>query len=385
MAAGLVSCKKESKEMASPKELALEQSSHTWYYFQDNKLNQIEKIQDVPSFPKKPWTEAVRISSFGCLPDNDDKSKSQKAYAIANRLGIIEFQDDKINLFKDEAFFAGKTAGNLVFWENNPIFSVYKSTFFGDSLRKVKGSLHSFLLQFDIHNKMILPVLNVENLALNNQELQDSSQTEITDFIWDGNTWTVCKKKSDDSSVEFSYMTFQPKKEISQVTPNSADQMLYKTPSDEETFRKLQSHKDFSSAPERIKSLLSNMQEKSSFILKCHTAGGSSPRTFENKVNEYSNPLMGNAILSDSWCAAFFQDGTLFLNGALSRSRIINKGKNIAFKLPKLPAGFVYNGFVFSGKNLYAFWEETEFYKTGRSGLISVPLTPIISKIEESK
>ena len=94
---------------------------------------------------------------------------------------------------------------------------------------------------------------------------------------------------------------------------------------------------------------------------------------------------MGNAILSDSWCAALFQDGTLFLNGALSRSRIINKGKNIAFKLPKLPAGFVYNGFVFSGKNLYAFWEETEFYKTGRSGLISVPLTPIISKIEESK
>ena len=109
MAAASVSCKKESKEMASPKELILEQSSHTWYYFQDKKLNQIEKIQDVPSFPKKPWTEAVRISSFGCLPDNDDKSTSQKAYAIANRLGIIEFQDDKINLFKDEAFFAGKT------------------------------------------------------------------------------------------------------------------------------------------------------------------------------------------------------------------------------------------------------------------------------------
>ena len=43
----------------------------------------------------------------------------------------------------------------------------------------------------------------------------------------------------------------------------------------------------------------------------------------------------------------------------------------------KLPEGFSYGEFTIQGHTLYASWEETDFYKTARSGFISVDLAAI--------
>ena len=80
------------------------------------------------------------------------------------------------------------------------------------------------------------------------------------------------------------------------------------------------------------------------------------------------------AILSQSWSAALFEDGTLFLEGALPGRHILRSGMPVAIRLPKLPTGFIYTDFVISGTTLYAAWEETAFYKTGRAGFLQVNL-----------
>ena len=64
-------------------------------------------------------------------------------------------------------------------------------------------------------------------------------------------------------------------------------------------------------------------------------------------------------------------------------SPVLNGGKTVALKLPKLLAGYVYSGFTVSGSSLYAAWEETSFFKTGRSGFICVDLDAVLYKVEK--
>ena len=104
-------------------------------------------------------------------------------------------------------------------------------------------------------------------------------------------------------------------------------------------------------------------------------AGGSSPRIYANNVaGSTEKELNATAILSQSWSAALFEDGTLFLEGALPGKHILRSGKPVAIRLPKLPVGFIYSDFVISGTTLYAAWEESSFYKTGRAGFLQVNL-----------
>ena len=75
---------------------------------------------------------------------------------------------------------------------------------------------------------------------------------------------------------------------------------------------------------------------------------------------------------------ALFEDGTLYLNGALYGNKILNNANTVALRLPKLPHGYRYSDFGISGTDLFASWEESDFYKTGRSGFIQVDLGKIL-------
>lgn len=101
---------------------------------------------------------------------------------------------------------------------------------------------------------------------------------------------------------------------------------------------------------------------------------------FSKNVNNsaVNQTLNANAIIAESWTAVLFQDGTLYLDGALYNKSILNKGNPLALRLPKLPAGYTYNEFVISGTSLYASWEETSFFKTGRSGFIQINLDSLL-------
>ena len=113
------------------------------------------------------------------------------------------------------------------------------------------------------------------------------------------------------------------------------------------------------------------------FALECKTAGGVSPRYFTTTLDG-DGLTHASTIISDGWICAVFSDGTTYFNGALEGRHIVNSGKNMAFRLPKLPEGYVYSSFCISGNKMAVSWEESDFYKTGRSGFLVVDLGKVL-------
>lgn len=366
------SCRKSSKEFAG-QEISETKAKHSWYYFSDGNLKTAEGISSVPEIPFKPWTEAARISDISV---QDSKNESvPKGFALVNRTGILVFNDGEAKLFQDSEIFSNSTQENLVFYNETPVFSVYRNSFFNQKIQPA-NSMHVFLAQFNTEQNVCYPVLTVENLGL-------PETAEITDFIWDGQFWTCNVKDSGSGNekINFSYLTFQPKTELTSISPQTAENSIFVTAATEKGFRNAKSPADFSKAPERIKKLVASIPENFSFSVKVKTASGHSPRIFENSRSRADTEnLEAAAILSDTWAACLFSDGTFFLNGALFENRILNHGKNVALKLPKMPSGFFYKEFAISGSHLYASWEENSFYKIARSGFICVDLNEILYK-----
>ncbi len=368
----LCSCNKKEAQLPAQNAISVEitDANHAWYYFSNTGYNRVSRPQDAPLQVPKPWTECLRISSA----NNEANSTNSdcQAFAIVNRLGILSFDDEAIYLAQDHNLFTDRTAGNLVFLNNTPVFSVYKSAFFNDTILtpayKNDSSAHLFLLQFDDAAKISYPVINCNNIT-------DKANSEVTDFYWNGLEWCCSIKTITETKNEFSYVRFKPLSPLLSISPSTAEGKLDIQECDADFFRSCRVHYDYAQAPDRIKKLLSGFDHDLPFIIEVKNAGGSSPRIFENVIQENKEKeLNAKAILSASWSAALFEDGTLYLEGALPGKHILRSGKPVAIRLPKLPVGFVYSDFVISGTTLYAAWEETSFYKTGRAGFLQVSL-----------
>lgn len=359
-----ISCeKKVSEQMIEiTQNEDVKKSHHKWFYFTNTGYEQTDKIQNVPQVLFEPWTEAKRISSANCV--------SNTAFGIVNRLGVICFENEYFYLSKDENLFSNRTAGNLVFLNETPIFSVYKSSFFNDTIsnqnvNKTKDS-HLFLIQFDNEAKISYPLINCENICT-------EPNSEITDFVWDGLNWICSAKSISQTKTSFTYISFTPTVSLVTLSPSTANGFLSIKPSSVDQFRDAKKQLSYSSAPERVKKLLSSFSNNTPFTIKVKTSGGNSPKEYVNLQNNQSI-LQATAILAETWSAALFEDGTFFIEGALEGKHILRNGKPVAIRLPLLPENFVYSDFVITETSLYAAWEETSFYKTGRSGFIYVDL-----------
>lgn len=351
-------------------EIKVQESDHTWFYFTQNGYGQIDLPQNVPLTPFKPWTEAVRISSANTTAYED--SNSDNSYAIVNRFGILCFKGQNFSIARDVTLFNDRTADNLVFLNDTPIFSVYKSSFFNDTITdpfyKTNDSLHLFLVQFDPITKVAYPILNSTNLT-------EEINSEVTDFSWDGVNWLCSIKTISDIKNSFSYVKWSPSVSLLLLSPTVAQNSITVTPISQNEFRASKEHADYRNAPERVRKLVAGFSNKKSFNIEVKSAGGISPRKYQNSLsNSSEKELNAKAIISQSWSAALFEDGTLFLEGALPGKHILRGGKPVAIRLPKLPAGFVYSDFVISDSTLYAAWEEINFYQIGRSGFLKVDL-----------
>ena len=368
---GFFGCKDKSKSFDSAEQipqisLNSKNGSHKWYYFTRTDYKPIDKIQNVPYSPLTPWTEAVRISSANCATTAGEN----KAFAVVNRLGIISFNGEEKQLSKDENIFTDRTAGNLIFLNETPIFSVFKSAFFNDTIKDYKYSAadaqHLFLIQFDPQSRISYPIINCNNLV----KLPNS---EVIDYYWDGINWTCCVKTISDVKTDFTYINWKPVPSLLTLSPVNANSNISVTESTQDEFRAKKEQLDYKFAPERIKKLLAGFSKKTSFAIDVKTSGGSSWRNYKNTVDD-SKELYATAIIAQTWSAALFEDGTLFLEGALPGKHILRGGKPVAIRLPRLPMDYVYSDFVISGTTLYAAWEETAFFKTGRSGFVEINL-----------
>ena len=369
----LAGCKKSNLNDNIPAQNAVSveitKKNHSWFYFSSNSFHQTDKPQNTPAQALKPWTETIRISSANNSAEAGDNIS---AFAIVNRLGVLKLDGDEISLSPDVTLFTDRTAGNLVFMGNIPLFSVYKSSFFNDSIvdpnYKNDDSAHLFLVQFDSTAKISYPLINSNNLT-------NKKNSEVTDFYWNGREWCCSIKTISDTKNEFSYVQFRPQIPLLAISPATASESIFVEESNVDFFRECKKQLAYKDAPERIKKLLSGFDTKLPFEITVKNAGGFSPRVYTNEVTgSKEKALQATAILSQSWSAALFEDGTLFLEGALPGRHILRSGMPVAIRLPKLPTGFVYSDFVISGTTLYAAWEETAFYKTGRAGFLQVNL-----------
>lgn len=359
------SCKKKNNLVdTSIIEISNEQNTkpHQWYAFSKTGFTTVSLPQNAPAVPQKPWTEAIRISSANSASAED--GTIQNAFLIVNRLGILSVSGDNIELNKDTTLFSERTAGNLVFVNGTPVYSLYKSTFFNSNLQ---DNQHPFLVQFDPISKISYPLVNCDNLTSN-------KACEVTDFIWDGRTWFCCIKSEEDAKTDFSYIKWTSNIPLLNQSPAVASSNISIVESDADSFRKEREPLAFSKAPDRIKKLLNGMASTVPFNLTCMTAGGTSPRLYSNVAKENEEALLAYGVVAESWSGILFQDGTLYVEGALDGRRILRRGKPVALRLPRLPYGFNYTSFIISGATLYAAWEESDFYMTSRSGFITVDL-----------
>ncbi len=356
--------------------------NHSWYFFNNSGFQKTDKPQNVPSVPFVPWTESRRISAANTCTETGQSIPP--AFAVVNRTGILCFEDDKVTLSRDSNIFDDRTASNLIFIDNTPVFSVYKSSFFNKTsgLAEYINSedQHLFLIQFDVKSRLAYPLLTCSNLI-------PQLNSEVTDFSWDGTEWICSVKSIEKDRIFFSYIKWNSTAPVLSLSPTNASEHIITSEADADIFRATKEPKDFSQAPDRIKKLVSSTASKISFDMDIKVAGGFSTRSYHNKASDSARQnvngtkdFLAKALLSKSWSAALFQDGTFYIEGALPGRHILRGGKPIALRLPRLPENFIYTDFTISGTTLYAAWEETDFYKTGRAGFISIDLDKTLYK-----
>ena len=77
--------------------------------------------------------------------------------------------------------------------------------------------------------------------------------------------------------------------------------------------------------------------------------------------------MEAQVLLNDTFSLAIFTDGTSFFEGSVQDKYVVNNGKTVAFRLPKLPMGFSYGTIAVEKNILYVAWEEKLFYEVGRT------------------
>lgn len=347
-------------------------SSHQWFYFDGDSIKETSSLQNVPSVAEKPWTEAVRISSAASLPHKH--SNQYKAYALLNRCGLIAFTEDSAELFKDNSLFLDNSVQGLVFSSESPVFYLYRSTFFFDEDKVSKSSssvqtVRPFLVEFDFNSKNFYPLVSYQNMKLEKED-------QITGCFWDGSVWVVAAKNADEKESQFKYLYWKPPLALGDLNPALGGENFFIRRSTEEEYLSVCMPKLFNKAPSELKSLLSSLPENFSFYISYRDDSGTSPVSYyqEGSFKDSSLQLVNASAMVSSaleYSLVLFADGTVFAKNNLDL-------KTRAFRLPKLPDGFVYGDFAIAGSVMYAAWEEASFWQTKRAGFIKLSLSDIL-------
>ncbi len=362
----LTACEKKAEPVIT--QISETSSDHLWYAFTRTGIEVCGLPQKSSIQSLLPWTENLRISDAAL----DDEGRG---FMVINRLGILSFMpSQKPILIQDSKLFHDTTAGNLVFAGDNAYFTLYKSAFFNKSLNgfttdaQVQAEKNrSYLVRCDSSASMLFPVITYGDLGL---ELGE----EVSGTYFDGDKWYVSIKKTSEEKTVFRYETWKAEKNLDTMSPVTREGKITLAEINEDEYRKVQLRRPFSKAPDRIKKLLKVLPQDFEYSLILHTQGGASPRQFYKGEN---GAILARAILTERAVCAVFPDGTTYFSGATADRQLISEGETVAFRLPKLPEDYIYTDFIISGDYLTIGWEESEFYKTGRSGILIVDLGQI--------
>lgn len=356
------------------REIDTKKISHSWYAFTQNAYEKIDLPKECYPAAEKPWTESVRISSAG------------ENFALVNRLGILEANGESLHLYKDPNLFGNVTAGNLVFSGGNPVFCLYRSSFFNQQLESKSTAINSFssgtsskmrpfLVELSGASRIFFPLVTYSNLNLGNN-------SDITGFNWDGKTWSCSAKTTETGASSFKYFTWEPMVELSNLNPALTDNSFEYKEISESKYRELTMPKQFKYAPVKLRQLLKSLPKQIGFFVSYRDGSGCSAQGFYHEGDEdYSLNAISAYYPKDGMLVCLFEDGTTYILNECTSS---GEPEKIVFRLPKLPQSFVYTDYFLSRKNLYIGWEENIFFKTARAGFLRVDLGEIFEEVENS-
>lgn len=368
--AALAGCTR--KKADEPIQISEISADHEWYFFTTDGFEKTSLPQNSGISTLRPWTETLRVSDANTDLKGD-------GYMVVNRLGVIYFAPKTAPLLiQDYALFSNSTASALIFDEENPYITFSRSSFFnkeasledGENINANENGERAFLVRISPETRSLYPAVTYGDLSL-------ASGGEITGTFFDGNAFLCSIKKINNGRTFFTYISFYSSSNLQNLPPHTQAGKVTINNASENSYRKANSPENLAAAPKRLRELLSSIPDSFEFSVCCKNSGGASPRLYSTSVD--TNTLSkAYSIISDSWICAVFSDGTTYFNGAIDGRTILNEGKNIAFRLPKLPKNYIYGPFCISGNTLAVAWEESNFYKTGRSGFLTVNLGKIL-------
>lgn len=374
----ILSCKEKSidattSQSPEPNLPVLPKSAkdHSWFAFANGGFVRATLPQNSPIQSMKPWTESVRISAGGSSFDGN-------GYLLVNHIGALVFeQKENPTIINDKILLSNSTASNLVFSNNDAFFTLSKNPFFNKFLKdQMEESNRPYLVRISPENKIIYPCVTYGDLQLEKGE-------EVVNSYFDGEKWVSAIKKdgknnmTNEDAVIFRYISWSRLGgDYSSLPAKTRTGDILINEETEESYLKAISPVSFSKAPPRLRSLLSSIPDSFDFNINVGIPGGVSPTRYAH--GDSTSSTEARAIIADSWICAIFADGTTYFCGSINDGkRVLNNGQKIAFRLPKLPKNYFYTDFCLSGDILVIGWEENDFYKTGRSGFLTVRLNEL--------
>ncbi|MBQ3671496.1 MAG: hypothetical protein II921_08480 [Treponema sp.] len=340
-------------------ELQSRSDDHKWYYFSASGFNETALPQDAALISIQPWTESLRVCDANTSSDG-------KGYVLVNHLGALVFDESDVpNFIKDYQLFSDSTSSDLVFSNGDAFFTLSRNSFFNKSHEPVGALSRPYLVRISSESHMFYPVVNYGDLDI-------SPDSEISGMFYDGDSFLASVKTETKDRIVFNYIQWNPVGKLSELPPQTKQGKVLVTESSEGAYRKANTPIEYTFAPDRLQSLLKSLPKNFSFAVVAKHAGGASPAYYLN--GSPSDATSSNAVIADGWACAVFADGTTYFNGALDGRHILNNGKNIAFRLPKLPENYFYGDFCIAGDFLVVSWEEKDFFRTGRSGFLTVDM-----------
>ena len=190
-------CSKQTKATIS--QIPENTKHHSWYFFTEDGFEQTSLPQQSGISSLKPWTETLRASDANTAAD-------KSGYMLVNRLGVIHFAKNESQqvqpvLIQDYELFSNSTASNLIFDNENPYFTLSRSSFFNKEASlsetgSAQDSNRPFLVRISQELKAFYPAITYGDLRL-------GGGGEITGTFFDGNSFFASIKKINNSKTEF--------------------------------------------------------------------------------------------------------------------------------------------------------------------------------------
>ena len=347
-------------------------NTHRWFYFTDNGFLETQKPSQAPSRTFSPWTETPRITAGALIQGT--------VFFAVNKLGILVcpatsgFQPNGISsktyLVKNPDLFLKHSTGDIYCINEKPVCSFYTNNIFDIPEKTIQENLDfkdAILVQFDNTTNTFNTLFYSDTFYPSDKEAEYSN-VRLSSLQYVDTNWYAAFKSSTDNKTTFLFT-----KTTEDTTETSSNSMQIS----QDAFRTAIKPLSYSKAPEKIHNLLYMIPKSTSFYLRYIQDSMTSTVIYSQSKND-TVALEGCAMTLPNCSVAVFSDGTTYFAGTLPFKHVLKNGNTIAFKLPKLPSGYLYGNALLSGSNLYVSWEQTDFYKTGKSGYIVVDLEKVL-------